>query len=282
MSEEHEIDGERVVRWISKYEDSRLPRLQGQVFADADQVWRIDLVNGSLLTLACDDPVSRKVVHYRFLGGGTVYVDAESDIPGQIEAETLPFERRVEEARVRLNQLRLCGSVRLADTEAVSLLDIVSPWITKRQLPSLKQLHQACEYFERSVPATKQACDLVGDWLSAVMASPVRAIEEASFRIQYCALLRAAGRPGDALAATDVLADARGWTSGENQRAILLTIRAVALMDLYERAGVRGERGALAEARRRLGNAWKIQGPNEHLAMAYRRLDALEKNSPEE
>lgn len=279
MSEEPEIDGERVARWISKGEDSRLPRLRGQTFADADHVWRIDLVNGSLIALACDDPVARKVVHYRFLGGGTVYFDAESDIPGEIDAETLPFERRVLEARVRLNQLRLTGSVRLSDTEAVSLFDIVVAWNTNEQLPSLKQLHQACEYFERSVPATRQACELVGDWQSAVMAAPVLAIEEASFRIQYCALLRAARRPQEALAATDVLLDARGSISGEQQRAILLTIRAAALMDLYERDG---DRQRLYEARRRLGNAWKIQGPNEHSAMAYRRLEALERGSSEE
>lgn len=279
MREECEIDGERVVRWISKDENSRLPRLQGQAFADADHVWRIDLENGSLITLACDDPAARKVVHYRFLGGGAVYFDAESDIPGEIEAETLPFERRVEEARARLNQLRLCGSVRLADTEAVSLFDIVSPWLTKRQLPSLKQLQQACEYFERSVPATKQACDLVGDWLSGVMASSVWATEETSFRIQYCALLRAAGRPAEVLAATDALLGARGPIPWEQARAILLTIRAAAQMDLYERDG---DRQRLHEARRLLGNAWRIQGPNEHLTMAYRRLEALESGSPED
>lgn len=82
---------------------------------------------------------------------------------------------------------------------------------------------------------------------------------------------------------TDILLDRQGWLWGDRARAILLTIRAAALMDLFERKRETDEaeaaRNWLTEARRRLGNAYAIQGRNEHLYMAYERLDSLEKAS---
>lgn len=286
MGDEKEIDGAQLVRWIARDEVSRVPRLLDSGFADDHHEWRVVATAGPMVTLTCDT-APPKTVHYRGLKDGSLYVSVDSGIWDDVQSERSDLERRVEAARAMLNERRLVGGVRPADTEAVRLYDIVNPWFSDRRLPSLDQVREARGYFERATPVTTQACDLMRDWLSACMSSTcmnsaARSADEIGFRIQCAALLRAARRPEEALVVTDVLLDARGWPWGEQARAILLTVRAGALMDLFERnreiEGAQGARKWLAEARRRLGNAYAIQGPNEHVSAAYRRLDSLEKS----
>lgn len=272
MSEDREIDGLLVVRWISEDVTARAANLVGLEYADDDYVWRIDSASGPLLTLSCDDPVIRKTVNYQLLGAGAVYVRSDNPIVADLDSAKTLFDKLVEEARGLLRVRRLCGGARLSDTEAVSLLRIVKPWLDAGRLPSREQLDQATEYFERSVPPAGQAYAMLGDWLKAAVADPARTRDEPSFRIHYASLLRAASRPRDALAATDVLIDARAWKLDEQQRAILLTIRAAALMDVFE---LDRDQRRLDEADRRLRNAYAIQGPNEHLNMTFARLKRL-------
>lgn len=162
MDNEQEIDGAALVRWIARDETSRLPRLLGSMFADDGFEWRIAHASEATITLIRDSALP-KAVHYAVLESGCVYVRADTEILEEVRAERPVHEQRVEEARAVLNRLRLVGSARLDDNAAVRLYDIVNPWFSDRRLPSVEQVQEAREYFERASPVTTQACDLMND-----------------------------------------------------------------------------------------------------------------------
>lgn len=272
MSKSIQIDGPTVVNWLAASPDERASRLVGAVFVDDYRIWRIVSAHESNLQLECTDSGHRKTIRFQGLAEGSLYFEPSDPIPAEIDAEKSPFERRVEGAQASLRQSGLIGRGSLSDTEAVRLMKTLGPWLTERRLPSAEQLDEAADLLERFTPATRAACSLFAEWLDAIIDSNARKSDEATFRIHYAALLRTANNPAEAVAATDPMLDGSMQHCSERQRAILLTIRAAALMDLYER-----ERNAtrLTEAERRLKNAWAIEAGNEFLVATYRRLESL-------
>lgn len=272
MSESIEIDGPTVVNWLAASPDERTSRLVGAEFVDDYRIWRIVSAHERNLQLECADSGHRKTVQFQGLAEGSLYFKPTDPIPAEIDAEKSPFELLAKKAQAYLRQSGLIGRGVLSDTEAVRLMKTISRWLTERRPPSAEQLDEAADLLERFKPATRAACSLFGEWLDAIIDSSARKSDEATFRIHYASLLRAANNPAEAVAVTDPMLNGSMPHCSDRQRAILLTIRAAALMDLYER-----ERNAtrLTEAERRLKNAWAIEAGNQFLVATYRRFESL-------
>ncbi len=274
MSELQEVEGSIVVSWIDSDPDRRIGRLVGTDFADSNDEWLIEGSRGPLLLLRHAGAGAGKSMRYEALADGTLYLLSDDPILSEIESEKSPFQKALEEARLHLKRSGLCGNAVLADTQAVSLFRVLQRWNLEAIVPTIEEAYFVTDLFEIAAPSTRQACSLLEQWTLSVARSSERRHETVSFGIQHASLLRAANRPDEAISVVSGFCDSRSIVIGQSPRAVLLTIRAAALMDLYERDR-KPER--LDEAERRLKNAWAIEGANEFLMNTYRRFDALKK-----
>ena len=74
---------------------------------------------------------------------------------------------RADQAREFLRHDNPCRNASLADTEAVTLHRLLNAWRADAGVPSLDQVDELLQWFRRSRPVSRQACDLLRDWEAA-------------------------------------------------------------------------------------------------------------------
>jgi hypothetical protein len=269
---EFELDGEDVLDWLTQVgpAEGRYV-LVGCLLDDSvnENLLKIQDI-GSNFTLECElDGTCKQITHAQ-LRRSTV-IDTRSPLPLQaaVYSESLPqIQERLEAQNIlRCNDIPPKLLTRSAD---LHLLASVLISIEKNRLPQANSKDKFLDAMKRA-NCLAQADKIFRKWLKLHKENSSVYDSDLIIKLVYCR--RHSGRLKKALNATNcVVKHYKDVNLSERQRAVLATMRAAILMDLFE---IRRDWQLLSEARKCANIAWAISNSNE-TSLLYSRLQALE------
>jgi hypothetical protein len=268
---EFELSGSAVQQWMMKVDPATATQLLvgcGVDDGEADDLLDIESIAANNV-LICRFGGRLTRIPAAKLKTCSVYVDrTDHPLRAAVEASRTPTQRRLDELRQELQSLRVPTSSITNERDAETVL---AAWQDDAAgvLPSEMERNQRYETFKR-LQLLRSSAHIIDGWRKASLRTnePL----DAGILIQLAFCLRYNGDLANALEATNVLElQAPFIRIRSGQRAILATMRAAILMDLYE---AEGDTDRLGQAKQYAAKAWSIaQSPETR--MVYNRLNKL-------